>query len=116
MCDKIEIINGKYYPISIKSSNPPLKGTWDGDSIELVASAMLIEKEFDTEVFVGFIDYLKIVDRRPVVMDSNLRKGLFKILSEINDIKNEKIVPEVNTTGLKCKNCEYNDICHSEDL
>lgn len=51
---------------------------------------MLIEKEFDTEVFVGFTDYLKIGDRKPVIMDSNLRKGLFKVLGKINDIKNEK--------------------------
>lgn len=27
ICDKIEIIDGKYYPISFKSSKPPLKGT-----------------------------------------------------------------------------------------
>lgn len=26
ICDKIEIIDGKYYPISFKSSKPPLKG------------------------------------------------------------------------------------------
>jgi len=113
-CDKIEIIDGKYYPISLKSSNPPLKGIWDGDSIELVAAALLIEQEFDTEVFVGFVDYLKIGDRRPVVMDANLRKGLFKVLKEINDILNEKIVPEVNEKREKCLKCDYRSICHQE--
>lgn len=50
ICDKIEIIDGKYYPISFKSSKPPLKGTWDSDAIELAANAILIEEEFDTEV------------------------------------------------------------------
>jgi len=114
-CDKIEIIDGKYYPISLKSSSPPIKGIWDGDSIELVAAALLIEQEFDTEVFVGFIDYLKIGDRRPVVMDANLRKGLFKVLREINDILNEKIVPEVNEKREKCLKCDYRDVCHQEE-
>lgn len=114
-CDKIEIVDGKYYPVSIKSSNPPLKGTWDGDSIELVAAALLIEQEFDTEVFVGFVDYLKIGDRRPVVMNANLRKGLFKFLKEINDVLNEKIVPEVNESREKCLKCDYNNICHQEE-
>ena len=115
-CDKIEIIDGKYYPISLKTSNPPLKGTWDGDSIELVAAALLIEQEFDTEVFVGFVDYLKIGDRRPVVMDANLRKGLFKVLNEIKDILSQKIVPETTANREKCINCEYDDICRQNDL
>ncbi|MDR0900252.1 MAG: Dna2/Cas4 domain-containing protein [Methanobrevibacter sp.] len=114
-CDKIEIIEGKYYPINIKPSIPPLKGTWDSDAMELVASALLIEQEFDTEVFVGFVDYLKLGDRRPVVMDANLRKGLFKVMNEIKDIVNEKIVPDINVTIQKCVKCEYNKICHKDE-
>ena len=114
-CDKIEIIEGKYYPINIKSSNPPLKGTWDNDAIELVANALLIEQEFDTEVFVGFIDYLKIGDKRPVVMDANLRKGLFKVLNEVKDILNEKIVPNVNINIQKCDKCDYKEICYQSN-
>ncbi len=114
-CDKIEIINGKYYPILLRSGNPPLKGTWDGDSIELVADALLIEQEFDTEVFVGFVDYLKLGERRPVVMDVNLRKSLFRVLNEIKDIIIENIVPEVNITKQKCINCDYKDICSPDD-
>jgi len=114
-CDKIEIIDGKYYPINIKSSNPPLKGTWDNDAIELVANALLIEQEFDTEVFVGFIHYLKIGDRRPVVMDANLRKGLFKVLSEVKDIISENIVPNVNVNIQKCNKCDYKEICYQSN-
>lgn len=111
MCDKIEIIDGKYYPISIKSSNPPLKGVWDQDAIELVAHAILIEEEFDTEVFVGFIDYEKIGERRPVVMDVNLRKGLFEVIKEVKEIIDNKKLPKVKMNDKKCKNCEYKDIC-----
>lgn len=115
-CDKIKIINGNYYPISIKSSNPPLKGVWDSDAIELVANALLIEEEFDTEVFVGFIDYLKIGDRRPVVMNVELRKGLFNVLNEIKEITNNKKIPKVNINKNKCLSCEYEAICiNNED-
>jgi len=113
-CDKIEIIDGKYFPISIKSSNPPLKGVWDGDAIELIAAALLIENEFNTEVFVGFIDYLKIGDRRVVVMDANLRKSFFRILSEVDDIINNSIVPEIKKDNKKCIKCDYNLICNQE--
>ena len=111
MCDKIEIIDGKYYPVAIKSSNPPIKGVWDQDSIELVAYAILLEEEFDTEVFVGFVEYEKIGDRRPVVMDVNLRKALFEVIREVKEIIENKKLPHVKMNEKKCKRCEYKDIC-----
>ena len=111
MCDKVEIIDGKYYPVSIKSSNPPIKGVWDQDAIELVAYAILLEEEFETEIFVGFVDYEKIGDRRPVVMDVNLRKGLFGIMREVKEITDNKKLPNVRENPRKCNNCEYKDIC-----
>ena len=111
ICDKIEIIDGKYYPVSIKSSNPPLKGVWDQDAIELVAHAILVEEEFDTEVFVGFVYYEKIADKRPVIMDVNLRKGLFEVMREVKEITENNKLPNVKINSKKCKNCKYKEIC-----
>ena len=62
--DKIEVEKGNYFPISLKSSNPPINGVWDGDFMEAIANALLIEQEFNTYVTVAYIDYLKIADRR----------------------------------------------------
>ena len=111
MCDKIEIVDGKYYPVTIKSSNPPIKGVWDQDAIELSAYAILLEEEFETDVFVGFIDYEKIGDRRPVVMDINLRKGLFDVMREVKEIIDNKKLPNVKKNPRKCNLCEYRDVC-----
>ena len=111
MCDKIEIVDGKYYPVSIKNSNPPVKGVWDQDAVELVAHAILLEEEFETEVFVGFIDYEKIGDRRPVVMDVNLRKGLFDVMREVKEITDNRKLPNVRKNPRKCEQCEYKEIC-----
>lgn len=114
MCDKIEIIEGKYYPVIIKNSNPPLKGVWDQDAIELVACAILLEEEFETDVYVGFVDYEKIGERRPVVMDVNLRKGLFDIMREVKEITDNKKLPHVKKNSRKCDLCEYKEICIKE--
>ena len=114
LCDKIEIIDGNYYPITIKQSTPPLKGVWDQDAIDVAANAVLIEEEFGTEVFVGFVDYTKINERRPVVMDVNLRKALFNIINEVKDIEYNKKVPTVKINDKKCGNCEYKNICLKE--
>lgn len=111
VCDKIEIIDGTYYPVQTKTNKPPIKGVWDSDAIELVANAILIEQEFDTEVFVGFIDYIQIKERRPVVMDVHIRKSLFKILKEIKTIKKEEIMPKIKRNKQKCLKCNYNEIC-----
>ena len=58
--DKIEVEKGNYFPISLKSSNPPINGVWDGDFMEAIANALLIEQEFNTYVTVAYIDYLKL--------------------------------------------------------
>lgn len=111
ICDKVEIIDGKYYPVIIKSSNPPIKGVWDQDAIELAACAILLEEEFETEVYVGFVDYEKIGDRRPVVMDVNLRKGLFDVMREVKEIIDNKTIPNVKKNHKKCRKCEYSNVC-----
>ena len=114
LCDKIEINDGKYYPISIKYSTPPIKGVWDQGAIELAAIAILIEEEFDTEVFVGFIDYTKIGESRPVVMDVDIRRKLFTTINEVKEIEYNKKVPDTKINDRKCSNCEYKNICLNE--
>ncbi|MDR2545609.1 MAG: Dna2/Cas4 domain-containing protein [Methanobrevibacter sp.] len=114
-CDKIEIVDGRYYPINIKVFNPPIAGVWDSDAIELVANAILIEQEFDSEVFVGFIDYSKICERRPVIMDSKLRKGLFKVLHEMKEIIDGDIISETKFDSKKCGSCSYQELCYMND-
>lgn len=111
VCEKIEIIDGKYYPVVLKSSNPPLKGVWNQDAIELVSYAILIEEEFKKDVYVGFADYEKINDRRPVVMDINLRKEFFDIIRDVKEIVENKKKPNVNKNNKKCEKCEFMDIC-----
>lgn len=94
-----------------KYNPPPLKGVWNADAIELVANAILIEEEFDTEVFVGFVHYTALDEKRPVIMDVNLRKGLFEVINEVKEIINNKKYPKVKTSEKKCGNCEYKTIC-----
>lgn len=111
MCDKIEVIDGIYYPISFKNNTPPIKGVWNQDALELAAQALLIEQEFDCDVYVGFVEYQKIGERRPVVMDVNIRKGVFDVLHEMNQLKLMKKAPNVKINKKKCEMCEYANIC-----
>lgn len=109
--DKIEVEKGNYFPISLKSSNPPITGVWDGDFMEAIANALLIEQEFNTYVTVAYIDYLKIADRRAVIIDTDARKSFFKVLTSVNKIVENGEIPTVKTGLKKCENCEYKELC-----
>ena len=113
--DKIEIINGNYIPILLRQSNPPIKGTWDSDAIEIVANAILIEQEFNTYVSAGFVDYLKLGERRVVIINQEQRKSFFRILTNINEILDKGAVPKVKTNLNKCENCEFLEICEKNE-
>ena len=111
--DKIEVEKGNYFPISLKSSNPPIKGVWDGDLMEVIANGLLIEQEFNTYTTVGYVDYLKIGERRPVIIDTDARKSFFKVLTHINKIVEDGEIPNVKTNLRKCENCEYKELCET---
>ena len=111
LIDKIEVEKGNYFPISLKSSNPPIKGVWDGDFMEAIANALLIEQEFNTYVTVAYVNYLKIGECRTVIIDTDARKSFFKVLTNVNKIVENGEIPTVKTNLKKCENCEYKELC-----
>ncbi|MGZ7160105.1 MAG: CRISPR-associated protein Cas4 [Methanobacterium sp.] len=114
--DKIEIINGIYYPVEIKSSFPPSKGTWLSDSLQIAAYSLLMSYELNKEVFVGFVYYTKIFERRTVVINSILHNKLIEVLDSINMMFEKDEIPEFKRHKNKCMKCEYLEICGREGL
>lgn len=109
--DRIEIIDGIYYPVEMKTGKPPASGVWESDALQITAYALLIEQEFNRDVLVGFVDYLQINQRRPVVVNSNLREKLLDVLEEVYSMFYEGNIPEIKQNVKKCKICEYADLC-----
>ncbi len=109
--DKIEIINGIYYPVETKTGIPPGNGVWLADALQIAAYAILIDYELNKEVLVGFINYTKIGERRPVVINSILHNKLFGVLNSINTMFEKQEMPEFKISKNKCEKCEYTDVC-----
>lgn len=109
--DKIEIINNVYYPIETKTGVPPAKGVWLADALQIAAYAVLMDYELNKEVLVGFVDYTKIYERRPVVVNSILHNKLFGVLDEINTMFEKQEIPEFKLNKNKCEKCEYMGVC-----
>ncbi len=110
LIDRIEVIDGIYYPIKQKNNKGPLRGVWDGDALELAAYSILLEYEFDTEILVGFINYRSIYDKRPVVINSKLREKLQHVLQSIFSLKKGSL-PSINVNLKKCEKCDYYQTC-----
>jgi len=109
--NKIEIINGIYYPVEIKTGIPPSNGVWYSDELQIAAYAMLMDYELNKEVLVGFVEYTKIGERRPVVINSYLQGKLLKVLDNINIMFEREEIPEFKIYKNKCQKCEYMEIC-----
>jgi CRISPR-associated exonuclease Cas4 len=109
--DKIEIIDGVYYPIKIKTNSPPLKGVWLSDAIHVTAYAYLMEHEFNKEVPVGFVNYMKVGSKKPVLINTSLREQFSYVFNEIVSILYNNSVPEPVQNAKKCLACDYCDLC-----
>ncbi len=109
--DKIEIIDGAYYPIKIKSSLPPLKGVWQSDAIQITAYAYLMEHEFNKEITIGFVNYMRVGSRKPVLINTNLREKFSHVFNEVISIVYDDKFPEIVQNVNKCRSCDYCEIC-----
>lgn len=109
--DKIELSDSHYYPIEVKSGEPPVKGVWESDAIQIAAYAALIQEEFKKEVSVGFVDYTQIGERRTVVIDAGLKQRLSNILDDIQSLLEQGYTPPIVQNPLKCRACDYRDLC-----
>jgi CRISPR-associated exonuclease Cas4 len=109
--DKIEIIDGVYYPIKIKTGLPPLKGVWHSDAMQITAYALLMEHEFNKEVPVGFINYMRVGSKKPVLINSSLREKFSEVFNELISIIYNDEIPEVVQNDKKCRACNYSELC-----
>jgi CRISPR-associated exonuclease Cas4 len=88
-CDLFEIINGRYFPV-IKTNKLPDNINYK-DEIALTGIAMLIEQEFDTEVFAGYLELNQTSERKTVIIDSQHRKAFFKELYHLKEEREHNV-------------------------
>ena len=104
--DSIEHFGSFFYPVEIKTGKPPEESVFKQDKIELGCVALLVEDHFRIPVVVGFVEYTQIWERRPVKIDDNLKKTVFKI----RDLILEQKYPARERMGT-CSRCEYRGVC-----
>lgn len=109
--DRIEIIDGVYYPITTKTNLPPLKGVWEADALQITGYAILMEREFNKKIKVGFVNYNRICCRKPVLISSSLIEKFNNIFNELTDVVYGDYKPEIVQNVSKCRSCECYELC-----
>jgi CRISPR-associated exonuclease Cas4 len=113
--DRIEIEDGAYFPVKIITGTPPVKGVWKSHAMQLVAYAILMEETFQKEIRVGFVDYVLVGERKPVMISQEMREEFYNTFNEMESMMLEGYVPEATPSGKKCKKCEYREFCEYGD-
>ncbi len=111
LIDYFEFDGNEAYPIEIKSGNDPPKDLDNPHKYQVVAQAMLIEKNFDflvkmVRIFYSKLD--KVVDY-PITIEDKL--AVLKIVEEITEMLSSEQMPESTNDIGKCVDCECKNYC-----
>lgn len=104
--DLIEHFGSFFYPVEVKTGKPPEGSVFKPDRLEVGCSTLLMEAHFKIPVPVGFVEYTRIWERRPVRIDEKLKETVLRV----RDLILKEKYPEKEQTG-KCAVCEYRGVC-----
>lgn len=113
LIDYFEFDGKEAYPIEIKTGNIPPENLENPDKMQVIAQAILIEKNFDflvKKVRVFYSKFNKIIDY-PIGIEDKLK--VIEIISKINKLLKSEKIPEPTKEKQKCPDCECQIYCLS---
>ena len=110
LLDCLIITPNEYIPIEYKVAKKPKKIP-SNHKYQITAYALLVEDTFNTIVRKAYI-YYQISDKlMKINLTDSLRKGVIKVLNELNQMIKYEKEPLVRPFLSKCKACLLNKIC-----
>lgn len=107
--DNVEILDGEFIPVEIKTGRAPNNGAWDGHKIQIGAYILLLSEHYGKEIKYGFIDY-KEGGRIKITMNPFLKDEIMEIKEKVKDILNKKEIPDA-MENKKCESCGLAEEC-----
>ncbi|MHA1843764.1 MAG: CRISPR-associated protein Cas4 [Promethearchaeota archaeon] len=111
LIDLFEFDGKEAYPIEFKTGDIPPSEIDNPHKYQVVAQAMLIEKNFDflvNKVRIYYIKRDKFIDYYINVED---KLKVLGIVREIGDLINSEVIPEPTEDKGKCVDCECRNYC-----
>jgi len=107
--DRYEQVGDVSIPIDYKSGS--FKGeVTDSQRVQIAAYAIIMERNLNTRVPFGLIEYTNLDRILPVIVDDAARNDVMKILDEVKRIVYEKNEPEKNKDW-RCSYCSFKEHC-----
>ncbi|MHA1328010.1 MAG: CRISPR-associated protein Cas4 [Promethearchaeota archaeon] len=111
LIDYFEYDGKEAWPVEIKTGNPPPKGLEERDKAQVVAQALLIERNFNFLVKKVKIVYTKVnkIMEFPITIDDKVK--VMNIIREIQDLIIKEEIPPPIKEEAKCLDCECRQYC-----
>jgi len=112
LIDYFEFDGKTAFPVEIKSGNIPLDGLNIPHKYQIIAQAILIEKNFDfmvNKMRINYIKHQKSVDYRLLIED---KLKCMKIIRKIRELLIYEKIPEPTKDQGKCVDCECKNYCY----
>ncbi|MBW2975163.1 CRISPR-associated protein Cas4 [Candidatus Woesearchaeota archaeon] len=112
--DQIEVYEGGFVPVELKTGKAPKEGVWPGHKIQLIAYALLMEEKFNTEIKEGFVHYLDTKQKRHIPINPFMRIEVKELIDKVNALLSSYKLPDFEKNQNKCQNCGLKEDCYNE--
>lgn len=109
--DYFEFNGSEAYPVEIKTGNKPPEGLKNPHKNQIIAQAILIEKNFDFLVKKAKIYYSKSEEILNFHIQMEDKLSVIKMIGEIRQLLISEKLPEVTMDLGKCRDCECKNYC-----
>lgn len=113
--DQVHLYENSYVPFELKTGKAPIDGIWPGHRVQIGAYAMLLEEKFKIPVKEGFVHYLDQQKIRAITINEFLKEEIICLTKEVQELLENKSLPEQCFNKNKCKSCSLNSICYDDD-
>lgn len=107
--DRVEVHDGHYTPVELKTGNMPREGIWPNHRIQLSSYILLLREKFRSEF--GFVEYLDYGVRRKVAMNPFLEQEVAELVSAVHDLLESDKLPLICNNKNKCAKCALRESC-----
>ncbi len=111
LIDYFEFNGAEAYPVEVKTGKSPPETLENSHKNQIVAQAILIEKNFDFLVKIAKIYYSELgkIINYPIQIEDRL--NVLKIIGEVREMLIKERIPGPTKDIGKCKDCECKNYC-----
>lgn len=113
--DQVHVYENDYVPYELKTGKAPREGMWPGHRVQIGAYALMLEEKFKIPIREGFVHYLDSKQKRHLVINSFLKEEIVNLVKEVQQLIENRRLPDYCQNKNKCKSCGLNSVCYNDD-